>query len=287
MSRVRTRVPRRGGERADRRFVTALARGFDILRCFTRKDRELGNGEIAARTGLAPATVSRLAFTLTQMGCLDYSPETGRYALAVGVLSLGNAYLGSLDVRSVARPLMQRLADGLPATVSLGAPDPSSQHMVYLEVCQGEGQMFRISMEVGARVPHGWTAMGRAYLAALAPEEREERLEVYKRDAPRAQWAGIRDGIEQAVRDYERYGFCLSVGEWNKDVWAVGTPIVSREGGRILAFNCSGPMFDITRQKIVHEVGPQLLALRDNVIESTGGVFQRPPTRASARPAEA
>jgi len=273
MSRPRVGMPRRGGERADRRFVTALARGLDILRCFTRKDRELGNGEIAARTGLAPATVSRLAFTLTQMGCLDYSPETGRYALAVGVLALGNAYLGSLDVRSVARPMMQRLADELPATVSLGAPDPASLHMVYLEICQGAGQMFRISMEVGARVPHGMTAMGRAYLAALPPAEREERLEVYRRDAPRAQWPGIRDGIERAVRDYERYGFCLSVGEWNKDVWAVGAPMVSREGARILAFNCSGPMFDITRQKIVQEVGPQLLQLRDRVAESTAGVF--------------
>jgi DNA-binding IclR family transcriptional regulator len=266
-------MPRRRGDRADRRFVTALARGFDILRCFTRKDRELGNGEIAARTGLAPATVSRLAFTLTQMGCLDYSADTGRYALAVGVLGLGNAYLGSLDVRNVARPLMQQLADGIPATVSLGAPDPASQHMVFLEICQGAGQMFRISMEVGARVPHGWTAMGRAYLAALSPEEREERLAVYRRDMPRTEWQGIRDGIERAVRDYERHGFCLSVGEWNKDVWAVGTPMASREGGRILALNCSGPIFDITRQKIVQEIGPKLLELRDRVAASTGGVF--------------
>jgi DNA-binding IclR family transcriptional regulator len=75
------------------------------------------------------------------------------------------------------------------------------------------------------------------------------------------------------VRDYERYGFCLSVGEWNKDVWAVGTPMVSREGHRILAFNCSGPIFDITRQKIIADVGPRLIALRDRVAASTGGAF--------------
>jgi DNA-binding IclR family transcriptional regulator len=230
-------------------------------------------GVSAAPTRLPRATVSRLTFTLMQMGYLAYSPDSGRYSLAVGVLGFSNAYLGSLDVRHVARPLMQGLADGLPATVSLGAPDPSSQHMVFLEICQGAGQVFRISMDVGGRVPHGWTAMGRAYLAALAPEAREERLAVYRRDMPRPQWDGIRTGIERAVRDYERHGFCLSVGEWNKDVWAVGAPMVSREGGRVLAFNCSGPMFDITRQKIVQEVGPRLLELRDRVAASTGGVF--------------
>jgi DNA-binding IclR family transcriptional regulator len=259
--------------REDRQFVTALARGLDILRCFSRKDRELGNTEIAARTALPKATVSRLTFTLWQMGYLTHSSDTGRYALSVGVLAFSNAYLGTLDVRNIARPLMQELADGLAATVSLGAPDPSSLHMVFLEICQGAGQMFRMSMDVGSRVPHGLTAMGRAYLAALPPREREERLARYRKDLPRQRWADIRAGIDRAVRDYERLGFCLSVGEWNKDVWSVGTPMISREGGRIVAFNCSGPIFDITRPRIVQEVGPRLLALRDRVAASTGGIF--------------
>jgi DNA-binding IclR family transcriptional regulator len=259
--------------REDRQFVTALARGLDILRCFSRKDRELGNREIAARTGLPKPTVSRLTFTLMQMGYLTCAPDTKRYSLSVGVLAFSNAYLGNLDVRNLARPLMQELADEMHATVSLGAPDPSSLHMIYLEITHGAEQMFRMSMEVGSRVPHGWTAMGRAYLAALTPEEREERLGLYNKDGVRAKWNEISAGIERAVRDYERYGFCLSVGEWNKDVWAVGVPMISREGGRVLAFNCSGPIFDITRQKIIQNIGPRLLRLRDQVAASTGGVF--------------
>jgi DNA-binding IclR family transcriptional regulator len=273
MSRLAKRAPRPRASRDHRQFVTALARGLDILRCFSRKDRSLGNTEIAARTKLPKATVSRLTFTLTQMGYLTYSADTGRYALSVGVLAFSNAYLGNLDVRNVARPLMQELADRLPATVSLGAPDPSSDHMVFLEICQGAEQMFRISMEVGSRVPHGWTAMGRAYLAALPPEARAERIALWRKETPKGRWDDIQAGIERAVRDYERYGFCLSVGEWNKDVWAVGVPMIPREGPRILALNCSGPLFDITRSQIVQDVGPRLLALRDRVAASTGGVF--------------
>ncbi len=273
MSRVPNRVARAKGSRDDRRFVTALARGLDILRCFSRKDRELGNTEIAARTRLPKPTVSRLTFTLTNLGYLTYSPDTGRYALSVGVLSFSHAYLGNLDVRHIARPLMQQLADEVRATVSLGAPDPSGEHMVFLEICQGAGQMFHISMDVGSRVPHGWTAMGRAFLAALPADRREDRLALYRKATPRAQWDEIQAGIERAVRDYEHFGFCLSVGEWNKDVWAVGVPMASREGDRILAFNCSGPIFDITRQRIISEIGPRLSALRDRVVAATGGVF--------------
>ncbi|HEX4445931.1 MAG TPA: hypothetical protein VH044_04320, partial [Polyangiaceae bacterium] len=108
---------------------------------------------------------------------------------------------------------------------------------------------------------------------ALDPHDREARLALYRKDIARPEWNDIRDGVERSVRDYEKHGFCLSVGEWNKDVWAVGIPMVSRNRGRILALNCSGPIFDITRQRIVQDIGPRLVQLRDRVAASTGGVF--------------
>jgi len=49
--------------------------------------------------------------------------------------------------------------------------------------------------------------------------------------------------------------------------------MVSRDGHRILALNCSGPIFDMTRQRVIAEVGPRLLALRDQVLAATGGAF--------------
>src|SRR5574340_100930 len=254
----------------DRQFVTALARGLDILRCFSRHHPVLGNAEIAQRARLPRPTVSRLTHPLTRLGYLDYSPESGKYSLAVGVLALGYSYLAALDVREVARPLMQELADYAQATVSLGARD--QLNMVYLETCQGN-QMFQMRMEVGGRVPHGTTAMGRAYLCALAEDERREMMEQYRRITRKEEWDGIRAGIEKAVRDYRKYGFCLSLGDWNKDVYAVGVPMVSRDGKRILAFNCSGPIFDMTRPRLLHDIGPRLVQLRDKVYAATHGTF--------------
>ena len=46
----------------DRQFVTALARGLDILRAFHAGEGMLGNQEIAHRTGLPKPTVARLTF---------------------------------------------------------------------------------------------------------------------------------------------------------------------------------------------------------------------------------
>ncbi|MDL2425343.1 helix-turn-helix domain-containing protein, partial [Pseudomonas sp. BAgro211] len=57
----------------DRKYVEALARGLDVLRAFTHGSVVLGNQEISRITGLPKATVSRMTYTLTQLGYLCYS----------------------------------------------------------------------------------------------------------------------------------------------------------------------------------------------------------------------
>ena len=255
----------------DRQFIAALARGLQVLRCFRASERYLGNQDFAARTALPKPTISRLTHTLTRLGYLEYSPALAKYSLGAAVLSLSYPYLAALDVRQVAQPLMQELADYAQATVSLGARD-GKEHMIFLEICQGS-QMFRMHMAVGQRVPHGTTAMGRAYLAALPDEARDEIIEQYRQLTSTAEWPMVSDGIQQAALDYAKYGFCFSLGEWNKEVWAVGTPMVSNDGAHVLAFNVSGPVFAMDRERLIKDIGPRLMALRDRVYAATGGNF--------------
>ena len=90
------------------------------------------------RLRAAPAclpTVSRLTYTLTQLGYLNYDRKLGVYSLGGGVLALGYVALAHLDVRRVARPLMQDLADECGASVGLGARD--RLNMLGVENCEG------------------------------------------------------------------------------------------------------------------------------------------------------
>ena len=79
MARTARKTPNEKPRAAkDRQFVTALARGLDILRAFTPRHPVLGNNEIAQRAHLPKPTVTRLTYTLTQLGYLNYSPESGK-----------------------------------------------------------------------------------------------------------------------------------------------------------------------------------------------------------------
>ena len=257
-------------ESGDRQFVAALARGLAILRCFRSDDRYLGNQEIARRTGLAKPTVSRLTHTLTCIGFLSHSPKREEYALGPGVLALGHAYLAALNMREHARPMMQEMADFAQATVSLAEND--GQHMVLVEICHGS-PTYRLRLDIGQRVPHNTTALGRAFLAAKSPELRAQRVEVITRQLDAGARVKLSSEILASLKNFDKHGFVYSFGDWKPDIFAVGVPLISADRTHVMALSCSGAVFDMTRRRLVTELGPRMVVLRDRIYEAARGVF--------------
>jgi DNA-binding IclR family transcriptional regulator len=250
----------------DRQFVTALARGLEILRAFVPNDGPLGNQEIAQRTGLPKPTVSRLTHTLTRLGYLNYLDRLEKYQLGTAVLSLGYAVLANLGIRMIARPFMQELADYGGASVSLGSRD--RLNMVYIEHCRPDTPI-TLRLDLGSRIPLATTAMGRALLAALPDDERSYLMEHIAEADPK-QWPRVRAGIEQGIEDYRTRGFTLSPGDWQPDVHAVGVALKPPDGSPMLALNCGGPAFLYDRKRLVNDLGPRLVNLVRNIEAAVG-----------------
>lgn len=217
----------------DPRFNNALARGLAILRTFQFDRKLLGNVEIAAATGLPKPTVSRLTYTLTQLGYLRYLPEFGKYELAAGVVSLAYPYLVNMPVPAIARPLMEDLAGKTRTNVGLGVHEGLS--VLYLEYALGEINPNR-RQRVGFRVPLIRTAMGRACIAAMQPQERarlyDELKEHYRRE-----WTQLQREVEDAVEQVDRRGFCIAAGTFQKTTNSVAVPFVHTDGRTLMAFN--------------------------------------------------
>ncbi|HEX8886510.1 MAG TPA: IclR family transcriptional regulator, partial [Noviherbaspirillum sp.] len=221
----------------DRHFVTALARGLELLACFRSGDKLLGNQELAERSKLPKSTVSRLTYTLTKLGYLQYDEQAGKYRLGTATLALGSAMLSRLDIRQMARPLMQELADFSHTMVSLGMRDRLS--MIYVENCRSQAAL-TLRLDVGARIPVASTAMGRAYLAEVSSNERNDILERV-RDLDELAWPALRDRVMRAVDEYHTLGCCTSFGDWQPDVNAIAVAFRPTENAAPLSINCGGP----------------------------------------------
>ena len=251
----------------DRKFVSALARGLEVLRAFTPTEGLLGNGELVERTGLPKPTVTRLTYTLTKLGYLTYVERLGKYQLAPAALALGYSALANIRIRQIARGAMQAFADYADASVALGTRDRLD--LIYVEHCRSRhGVMLRLGL--GARIPIANTAMGRALIAGLPEAERDWLLGYMRRDAGKA-WPKLRAGIERAVDDVATRGFTIALGEWERDINAVGVPLIAPDGSGAFAFNCGAPAFQFTRERLESDIGPRLVNMVRNVEADLGG----------------
>ena len=244
----------------DRQFITALARGLELLRCFSPKHQHLGNQELSQMTGLPKPTITRLTHTLSRLGYLKQVPNSSKFQLSVGVLSFGYSMLSNLSLRSIAHPLMKNLADYAEAPVAMATRDRLS--MIYLEVVHTESTL-TMRRPVGSTLPIHSSAMGRACLAAMDVKEREYLFDAIKK-RNEDQWPTIKRNLERAIRDYQDYGYCLSLGDWAKDVNSVAVPLVHPKHG-ILTFNCGAPSYLLNQEKLENEIGPRLIHMVNNI----------------------
>ncbi len=250
----------------DRQFATTLARGLEVLRCFTPLEPMLGNKEISVRTGLPKPTVSRLTYTLTKLGYLRHNMRLGKYQLGSAVLSIGYPLLASMSARQVARPHMKELADHANASVSMGIRD--RLNVVFVESCRS-GNGTPSLPDIGTSIPIAQASVGRAFLAACTPAEREALLNQMKVKEPET-YRKYRAQIDKSLQEIRERGFCVSYGDLRREIHAVGVPMRRTVDGEIVAFNCSIPAFMLKKGQIEDDIGPRLVQMVRNIEAALG-----------------
>ena len=240
----------------DRNYVTALARGLEVLSCFRSGERLLGNQEIARRCQLPKSTVSRLTYTLTQLGYLIHVPAEGKYRLGTATLALGSAMLSGLDVRKLARPLMHKLAELTQAEIALATRD--RHNMVYIEHCPSP-QPMDSDLDIGSRLPLATTAIGRAWLAACTVSERAQVMEYLQAHAPE-QWQVAQQLQAQWPQHQERPHpqLTTSMGEWLPHVNAIALAFSPGRGLPLMAISCGGPSRWVSADDLLLRAKPEL-----------------------------
>jgi len=243
-------------DKASSESVTALERGFAVLRCLGPATPALTHQEIARITGIAKPTVTRITQTLVRMGYLEANHTDGRFRLAPGVLELSYTYLNNLDVRAAALPFMTELSHQTKATVNMAVRQGDT--MVVIETVKAPDAIFAMNIRVGFGFPLLETAIGWSYLSTLSPDERLALLQ-----EPAFQGIeGAREKIEHAegaIRDCQTRGYCEIKGEWRTGIVGVAAAFVCRHEHRTYAFNCAGPELNTPDLMSLEAAGAKLV----------------------------
>tara|TARA_R110000751_G_scaffold13472_6_gene45233 strand:- start:575 stop:1510 length:936 start_codon:yes stop_codon:yes gene_type:complete len=246
---------------ADRKFNWSLARGLEILRAFSGGNASLGNGELAEITKLPKPTISRLTYTLKQLGYLQLNARSGKFEPTPAILALGYPVMSTMKIRVIARDYLQQLANEVGLTVAIGGRDRLG--MIYVDASH-PSTMMTLRLDVGSRVDIATSAMGRSFMHGISAPERELLLGVIEQRAGEG-WPKLRDAIQRSFDEIDRRGFCIVDGEYQEDIRGVGVPLVASDGGAVLALNAAGPRFAATLETLETVVGPRLVHLSRSV----------------------
>tara|TARA_R110000787_G_scaffold127036_12_gene238341 strand:+ start:1517 stop:2308 length:792 start_codon:yes stop_codon:yes gene_type:complete len=245
-------------ESKDRNFVTALARGLEVLRCFRSGDLTLTNSDFSERTGLPKATISRLTHTLCELDYLVADNRVGTYRLSAGVLRLGFSRLAAMDIRDRAKNEMHALrVDGPNPFVTVSLGEQHRTDVIYLAT-ESSTEQVTLAVRVGTRLPLFNSAIGKAILA-VTPEERVEQIFGFARMDGEEAEQHARAIYKLALEEYSANGYCTGYGNWRSDVNGIAAPVFSLNDGRIYGLNIGGPSYRVKTKQLEQVYAAKLL----------------------------
>jgi IclR family transcriptional regulator, acetate operon repressor len=184
-------------------------------------------GDIAARAGLPKSTVHRILGRLVARGYARAEGD-GFYVLGPRILTLAGELLHQLDPRSYAVPILRDLHAEVGHTVHFAVL--ADDEAVYMDKLMDPRAPYQFASRVGGRIALHCTAIGKALLAAMPPEEARDVLDrrPLERRTPNTlvTTAELRAELDR-VRER---GFAIDDEENERNVRCVGSAVCDHRG---------------------------------------------------------
>ena len=151
--------------------IQSIERAAAILRLLASGARGLSLAEISRSLELPKGTALGILRTLQHVGFVEQDPESGRYRLGGGMLSLGTRYLDGNELRTRALNWSDTLASRSGESVRIGT---LHKHQVLVVHHVFRPDSSRQTLDVGTLLPLHATALGKVLMAfdpLAAPEE--------------------------------------------------------------------------------------------------------------------
>jgi IclR family pca regulon transcriptional regulator len=236
----------------------SLRRGLLLLSCLGREGGPLGLSELAEHSGLDKATVHRLARVLVEAGYLTQDPATKAYDLGLRILDLGFATLARLGIRELALPYMRALAEQFSgASVSLSVLDRGEP--LYIERLSQRRISVNVDVQVGTRIPAHCSAMGKALLAGLPPEESAVLVRAQPLEAWTPHTITTVALLEAELERVRSCGYALNDEETALGLRSLAAAVLDADGRPAAALNVAVAAAESSVAGLERDVAPAVL----------------------------
>jgi IclR family KDG regulon transcriptional repressor len=247
----------------------SVKKAFEILRALSSSKEGLGVSEIARGLNMAKSTVHGMTSTLEGLGAVTRDPHTKRYRLGLTLFELGRLAYSQIDLKTLARPIIEELMEKTQASVFLGILN--WDHVTVLDIVESR-QDLKITAPIGTTMSLFAGAVGKVFLASM--EESQSQKIIRSKGLTRFTKNTIVDPelYFQELENVRRKGYAVDDEEYILGVRAVASPIVGL-GQLMSAIWVVGFKASLNKEKmkaVIEETKEAAEAIRIRIQEQTG-----------------
>ncbi|MCY9197049.1 IclR family transcriptional regulator [Bacillus atrophaeus] len=222
-----------------------VVKSMALLNLFLTEPK-LTLSELISLSGMPKTSVHRMVSSLEEMGLLTRD-RNGAYTLGLVFLEFGQLVSERLDIRQIAKPVMEELCQEVDEAVHLIMRD--GNEAIYVEKIEGT-QTVRLYTAIGRRSPLYAGACARSILSFLPQEE----IETYIRQTEFVPIGSgtITDPAEllQTISSSLENGYTVSYSELENYTAAIGAPIFSYKGQVAAGISIAGFEARFTKERL-------------------------------------
>lgn len=233
--------------------ITAVDNALQALE-LVKNQHTIRITDLSRSLGIARSSAHRLLAALAYRGYVRQDPSSKTYGPGPALVELGLSVVREMDVRTAARPLMERLARETSETASLLILN--DRRVLFVDCVEGP-QSVRVSSRTGLAMPAHCASAGKAMLATL-PSERLRSL------YPKARLETMTDrsiasftALEAELSQIRRRGYATNFLESEEDIVAVGVALPTALGAVTAGISVAGPAARLSRAR-VHKIAAAL-----------------------------
>lgn len=230
------------------RSVQSLDRSLDILEVLAGSRNGYGVTEIANLTGLHKSTVHRLLGTLMSRGYVAKDMDNNRYLLGMRVLLLSSAILDRMDLRSVAKPYIEKLCNKTTEVVHLTVLD--GNEAVYVDKVEYPEKNVRMNSQIGKRIPIYSTSGGKALLSQLPEDKVDEILRSVEMKKLTPNTITSIEEYKKNLLEVRRNGYAVDEIENEEGIRCIAAPVKDIHGDVVAAVSITGTVMQVTKERI-------------------------------------
>jgi DNA-binding IclR family transcriptional regulator len=172
---------------------------------------------------MAKSTVHGMTSTLEGLGAVTRDPHTKRYRLGLTLFELGRLAYSQIDLKTLARPVIEELMEKTQASVFLGILN--WDHVTVLDIVESR-QDLKITAPIGTTMSLFAGAVGKVFLASM--EESQSQKIIRSKGLTRFTKNTIVDPelYFQELENVRKKGYAVDDEEYILGVRAVASPIV-------------------------------------------------------------